>query len=61
MRMLDALRAGEKGVQRGLSERVNFEVALLRATDHSRTRPIDTVIRELSKNHKSQASDSKKK
>jgi len=61
LRMLDALRAGEKGVQKGLSERVNFEVALLRATDHSRIRPIDTIIRELSKSQPSQAPDSKKK
>lgn len=61
LRMLDALRAGEKSVQRGLSERVNFEVALLRAADHSRTRPIDNVIRELSKIQGSISPESKKK
>ena len=47
LRMLDALKAGERSVQKGLSERVNFEVALLRAVDHARTRPIDNVIREI--------------
>ena len=47
LRILDALKAGERAVQRGLSERVNFEVTLLRAVDHARTRPIDTVIRQI--------------
>ncbi len=47
LRILDALKAGERSVQRGLSERVNFEVTLLRAVDHARTRPIDTVIRKI--------------
>ncbi len=48
LRVLDALRVGSRSVQRGLSEKVNFEVALLRAVDHARTRPIDTVIRRIS-------------
>ncbi|MBC2600597.1 DNA polymerase III subunit gamma/tau [Puniceicoccus vermicola] len=48
LRILDALKAGERAVQKGLSERVNFEVTLLRAVDHARTRPIDTVIRQIS-------------
>jgi len=48
LRMLDALRAGGKSVQRGLSEKVNFEVTLLRAVDHARTRPIDTLINRIS-------------
>ncbi len=47
-RMLDAVQGAEGQVRAGLSQRVNFEVALLRAVDHSRTRAIDTVIRELS-------------
>ncbi len=47
LRILDALKAGERAVQKGLSERVNFEIALLRAVDHARTRPIDTVIRQI--------------
>ena len=47
MRLLEALGAGATGVQRGLSERVNFEVALLRAVDQSRSRSIDWLIKEL--------------
>ncbi|MEM9227786.1 MAG: DNA polymerase III subunit gamma/tau, partial [Verrucomicrobiota bacterium] len=46
-RMLDALQAAEPSVRQGLSQRVNFEVALLRAIDQSRARAIDTVIKEL--------------
>ncbi|MEM0967470.1 MAG: DNA polymerase III subunit gamma/tau [Verrucomicrobiota bacterium] len=48
LRILDALKAGERSVQKGLSEKVNFEVTLLRAVDHARTRPIDSVIRRIS-------------
>ncbi len=48
LRMLDALRTGSRSVQRGLSEKVNFEVTLLRAVDHARTRPIDTLIHRIS-------------
>jgi len=48
LRMLDALRAGNRSVQRGLSEKVNFEVTLLRAVDHAKTRPIDTLIHRIS-------------
>ena len=47
MRMLDALRSGEWGVQRGLSDRVNFEVTLLKAAEQSRSRAIDSVIESL--------------
>ena len=47
LRILDALKAGERAVQKGLSERVNFEVTLLRAVDHARIRPIDSVIRTI--------------
>ena len=47
MRMLDALRSGETGVQKGLSQRVNFEVTLLKAAEHSRSRSIDTLIKEI--------------
>ncbi|MEM7673066.1 MAG: DNA polymerase III subunit gamma/tau [Verrucomicrobiota bacterium] len=47
MRMLDALRSGEWAVQRGLSDRVNFEVTLLKAAEQSRSRAIDTVIKSL--------------
>ncbi|MGE9293041.1 MAG: DNA polymerase III subunit gamma/tau [Puniceicoccales bacterium] len=47
-RMLDALQAAEGSVRQGLSQRVNFEVALLRAIDQSRSRAIDSLIKELS-------------
>lgn len=47
MRMLDALRSGEWAVQRGLSDRVNFEVTLLKAAEQSRSRAIDSVIKSL--------------
>ncbi len=48
MRILDALRAGEIGVQKGLSQRVNFEVTLLKAAEQSRSRAIDSLIKEIS-------------
>lgn len=47
MRMLDALHRGEAAVQRGLSEKVNFEVVLLKAAEESRSRAIDTLIRQV--------------
>ena len=46
-RMLESLQTAEAQVRAGLSQRVNFEVALLRAVDQSRTRAIDTVVKEL--------------
>ena len=46
-RMLDSLREGEGGVMHGLGEKVNFEVALLKAVEASRARYIDSLIREL--------------
>jgi len=47
MRMLDALQRGEASVQRGLSEKVNFEVVLLKAAEESRSRAIDSLIKQL--------------
>lgn len=47
LRMLETLHAGEAQIRTGLSEKVNFEIALLKAVEQSRTRAIDTVIREL--------------
>jgi len=47
MRMLDALHRGEASVQRGLSEKVNFEVVLLKAAEESRSRAIDSLIKQL--------------
>ncbi len=48
LRMQEALHSGASLVQRGLSERVNFEIALFRAVEASRSRAIDELIRELS-------------
>jgi len=48
MRMLDALNRGEASVQKGLSERVNFEVVLLKAAEESRSRAIDSLIKQVS-------------
>lgn len=47
MRMLDALQNSESVLQKGLSEKVNFEVALLRAVEAGRTRALDQLVREL--------------
>jgi DNA polymerase-3 subunit gamma/tau len=47
MRMLDALHRGEASVQRGLSEKVNFEVVLLKASEEARSRAIDNLIKQV--------------
>lgn len=47
MRLLDALHRGEASVQKGLSEKVNFEVVLLKAAEESRSRAIDSLIKQL--------------
>ena len=44
---LDSLREGEGGVKHGLSEKINFEVALLKAVEASRARALDSLIKEL--------------
>jgi len=46
-RLLDALREGEAAVKLGLAERINFEVVLLKAMEASRSRAIDSLIKEL--------------
>ncbi|MFP6854832.1 MAG: DNA polymerase III subunit gamma/tau [Opitutales bacterium] len=46
-RILDALRDGEERVQRGLSDKVNFEATLLKAAEVGRSRAIDGLIREI--------------
>jgi DNA polymerase-3 subunit gamma/tau len=46
-RLLDGLREGEGGVKHGLSEKVNFEVALLKAVEASRSRAIDSLIKDI--------------
>lgn len=47
LRMLETLQAGEPGLRGGLSERAHFEVTLLKALEQSRSRAIDTLIRDL--------------
>ncbi|MGK0310192.1 MAG: DNA polymerase-3 subunit gamma/tau [Lentimonas sp.] len=47
MRILDALHRGETHVQRGLSEKANFEVVLLKAAEESQSRAIDSLIKQL--------------
>jgi DNA polymerase III subunit gamma/tau len=46
-RLLDGLREGENGVKHGLSEKINFAVALLKAVEASRARAIDSLIKEI--------------
>ena len=47
-RLLDSLRQSESALKFGLNEKVNFEVALLKASEQCRARAIDGLIRELS-------------
>ena len=46
-RLLDALHEGEGGVKFGLSEKVNFEITLLKAVEGSRSRALDSVLKEI--------------
>jgi len=47
LRMLEALHEGEGSLRTGLSEKVNFEVVLLKAVEEGRSRPIDALIKDL--------------
>ncbi len=47
LRMLEALHAGESSLRTGLSEKVNFEVVLLKATEEGRSKPIDSLLKDL--------------
>jgi DNA polymerase-3 subunit gamma/tau len=47
-RLLDGLREGELAVKHGLTEKINFEVTLLKAVEASRARALDSLIKELS-------------
>ncbi len=60
MRMLDVLQGAEKGLKNGLSEKANFEVALLKAVEQSRVRAINTLIKELDKLSAADAETQKK-
>ncbi|MSU47115.1 MAG: DNA polymerase III subunit gamma/tau [Lacunisphaera sp.] len=60
-RLLDGLREGETGVKHGLSEKINFEVALLKAVEASRARAIDSLIKEIATMAESLPEDGSKK
>lgn len=47
LRMLETLHSAEASVRSGLSEKANFEIALLKAVEQSRSRAIDSIIRRL--------------
>lgn len=47
LRLLEALHVGESAVKTGLSEKVNFEITLLKAVEESRVRAIDSLIKEF--------------
>ncbi len=60
-RLLCGLREGENNVKHGLSEKINFEVALLKAVEASRARAIDSLIKEIATLAESLPDDSLKK
>lgn len=60
-RLLDGLREGEDGVKHGLSERINFEVTLLKAVEASRARAIDSLIKDIAALADSLPTDGSKK
>ncbi len=60
-RLLDGLREGENTVKHGLSEKINFEVALLKAVEASRARAIDSLIKEIATLAESLPEDGSKK
>ncbi len=60
-RLLDGLREGENSVKHGLSEKINFEVALLKAVEGSRARAIDSLIKEIAMLAESLPEDGSKK
>lgn len=48
IRLLDSLKASETQIKTGLSEEINFEIALLKASEQARSRSIDSLIKQLS-------------
>ncbi len=60
-RLLDALHEGEGGVKFGLSEKVNFEITLLKAVEGSRSRALDSVLKEIVALAEASPADEKKK
>ena len=49
VRMLEVLKEGEQLVKTGLSEKVNFELTLLKAAQESKALSIDSIIQEITK------------
>ena len=47
VRLLEGLQAGEQGTRFGLSPRANFEVTMLKAIEQSRSRSIDSLIKDI--------------
>lgn len=47
IRVLDSINANKQRVQSGLSEKMNFDVVLLKATESGQSRPIDSIIKML--------------
>ena len=60
-RLLDALHEGEGGVKFGLSEKVNFEITLLKAVEGSRSRALDSVLKEIVALAEASPADEKKR
>jgi|TARA_B100001093_G_scaffold19070_1_gene17257 DNA polymerase-3 subunit gamma/tau len=58
MRMSNVLQKGEFSVRKGLSERSNFEIVLLKAAEESRSLEIDSLIEKVVASEKN---DEKKK
>lgn len=61
LRVLEILHGGESSLQRGLSQKANFEVLLLKSIEASRTRAIDNLLKELSSAASASTGDTAKK
>jgi DNA polymerase-3 subunit gamma/tau len=47
VRLLECLQMSESGIRHGLSPRANFEVTMLKAIEQSRSRSIDSLIKDI--------------
>jgi len=47
VRLLECLQISESGIRHGLSPRANFEVTMLKAIEQSRSRSIDSLIKDI--------------
>jgi DNA polymerase III subunit gamma/tau len=61
VRIIDTLKSGEDAVKRGLSDRVNFEITLLKGIREMRSTSIDLVLRTLAGLSANLPEDPKKK